>query len=574
MRHGVTSRGEVHPRERICYVYRDVDRRRLCGGRAAQEESEVVVSGSAPIKVMGRYALFREIAAGGMAVVHLGRLQGPVGFSRTVAIKRLYPQYARDPEFVSMFLDEARLAARVRHPNVVPTLDVVASSGELFLVMDYVHGESLARLVRAASAKKERLPPRVVLSIVAGALAGLHAAHEARDTRGAPLGIVHRDISPQNILVGSDGVARIVDFGVAKAAGRVQTTRDGQLKGKIGYFSPEQVTGTVTRKTDIFAMSIVLWEALTGRRLFRGENDATTLFNLLNAPVPPPSTLAPDVPPEIDAAVLRGLERDPAKRFETARDMALEIERHMPIASTNEISVWVERLAQDTLEKRAGFVAEVEGSGPDIALSDVASIMRPTDDDETSSGISGQAPLRVASVDMPPPSADVPVIEGPPESASRPPPAESTSLSHSAPLPDLVPQTRQRPAIWLWGIGAAAALFTFVVVMLTARHPSDDKRSLAVPPSASPLPAREHAPQPTPSAIAPEESEPTPSATTAPAAPSAAPAASAAAKPAAAKPGPRPVVKPVTKPAVAPGHCAVPYTLDAAGRKKWKPECL
>src|SRR5262245_394878 len=150
-----------------------------------------------------------------MATVHLGRLLGPVGFSRTVAIKRLHAQFATDPEFVSMFLDEARLAARIRHPNVVPTLDVVATEGELFVVMEYVHGESLSRLIKEEARNGRRIPPRIAASLISGTLQGLHAAHEARDERGNPLNIVHRDVSPQNILVGSDGIARVLDFGVA-----------------------------------------------------------------------------------------------------------------------------------------------------------------------------------------------------------------------------------------------------------------------------------------------------------------------------------------------------------------------
>jgi serine/threonine protein kinase len=187
--------------------------------------------------------MFGEIAAGGMATVHLGRLLGPVGFSRTVAIKRLHPQYAKDPDFVSMFLDEARVAARIQHPNVVPTLDVVSLEGELFLVMDYVAGESLGRLLRALRDRGPRVPPRIVGSIMTNVLYGLHAAHEARSERGEPLGLIHRDVSPQNVLVGLDGVARVLDFGVAKAAGRVQTTGDGQVKGKLSYMPPEQIAG-------------------------------------------------------------------------------------------------------------------------------------------------------------------------------------------------------------------------------------------------------------------------------------------------------------------------------------------
>jgi serine/threonine protein kinase len=221
--------------------------------------------------IIGRYALSEEIAHGGMATVHIGRLRGSAGFARTVAIKRPHPQYARDPEFVAMFVDEARLAARIHHPNVVSTLDVVAREGELFLVMEYVQGESLSRLVHLARQRRERVPEPMVASIVAGVLHGLHAAHEARGEGGELLGLVHRDVSPQNVLVGTDGVARVLDFGVAKAAGRIHTTRNGELKGKLAYMSPEQLCGEVTRMTDVYAAGVVLWEALAGARSERAK---------------------------------------------------------------------------------------------------------------------------------------------------------------------------------------------------------------------------------------------------------------------------------------------------------------
>src|SRR5262245_60206940 len=178
---------------------------------------------NAGYRIIGRYALHDAIASGGMATVHLGKLLGAVGFARTVAIKRLHAQFAKDPDFVAMFLDEARIAGRIRHPNVVPILDFVQDDGELLLVMEYVHGESLARLARSwRTSTGQGVPVPIALSIMSAALYGLHAAHEATDERGAPLDIVHRDVSPQNILVSHDGVARVVDFGVAKAAGRMQ----------------------------------------------------------------------------------------------------------------------------------------------------------------------------------------------------------------------------------------------------------------------------------------------------------------------------------------------------------------
>ena len=189
-----------------------------------------------------------------------------------------------------MFLDEARLAARIRHPNVVPTLDVVAMAGELFLVMEYVQGESLARLSKAALSRGEPIPPEMVVTMLVGALHGLHAAHEANNDHGEPLGIVHRDVSPHNVLVGTDGVARVLDFGVAKATGRVATTQEGHLKGKMAYMAPEQVRGTVSRQTDVYAASVVLWETLTGKRLFVGDNDVQVFEKVLRGCDVPPRT--------------------------------------------------------------------------------------------------------------------------------------------------------------------------------------------------------------------------------------------------------------------------------------------
>ncbi len=318
---------------------------------------------TADARVLGRYALYDEIASGGMATVHIGRLLGPIGFSRTVAIKRLHPQYAKEPEFVSMFLDEARLAARIRHPNVVGTLDIVTLDGELFLVMEYVQGESLARLMRCVRDRGDHVPIPIAVAIIVGVLEGLHAAHEATDDQGDPLGIVHRDVSPQNVLVGSDGVPRVVDFGVAKAAGRVQNTRDGQLKGKLGYMAPEQINGIVTRATDVHAAAVVLWEMLTSRRLFHGDSDLKTFQNVFASNVAAPSTLAPGVTPALDAVVLRGLDANPSVRFASARDMARALQRATATATAPDVGDWVEALSGPNLSARARKIAAIESAG-------------------------------------------------------------------------------------------------------------------------------------------------------------------------------------------------------------------
>jgi serine/threonine-protein kinase len=321
-------------------------------GASAQRESTTV----------GRYRIFGEIASGGMATVHYGRLVGPAGFSRTVAVKRLHPQYAKDSEFVAMFLDEARLAARVQHPNVVPTLDIVATDSELFLVMEYVQGETLARLVRTMHDRGARMPPSIAATIVAQALHGLHAAHEAKNEHGAALGIVHRDVSPQNVLVGVDGVARVLDFGVAKAAFRLQTTREGQLKGKLAYMAPEQLGGQVDRLTDVYAAGVLLWEALTSQRLYEASNEGQLLQLVLKGRPDRPSKHAPDLPEAFDAIALRALELDPKKRFQTAREMALALERGVDLAMTSEVGEWVEQAARERLSQHAGFIAEIESS--------------------------------------------------------------------------------------------------------------------------------------------------------------------------------------------------------------------
>lgn len=307
--------------------------------------------------IAGRYELFGAIESGGMATVHFGRLLGPGGFSRTVAIKRLHPQLAKESVFVSMFLDEVRLASRIQHPNVVATLDAVEEGDELFLVMEYVHGESLAQLIALARASNLPIPFAIACSILSGALHGLHAVHEAIDEEGAPLGIIHRDVSPQNIIVGADGVTRVLDFGIARAVGRLQITRDGRLKGKTAYLAPERIQGQEgDRRTDVYGAAVVLWETLTSGRLFDGENDAIILAQVLASPVQPPSCYVSAVPEALDEIVLRGLDRDPEKRFTTAREMALAIQRLGHVAPSD-VSDWVMHVAADSLAARARRLA-------------------------------------------------------------------------------------------------------------------------------------------------------------------------------------------------------------------------
>jgi len=310
--------------------------------------------------VIGRYAIYDAIATGGMATIHLGRLSGPVGFAKTVAVKRLHAQFAHDPEFVAMFLDEARLAARIQHPNVVQTLDVVSTDGELFLVMEYVRGETLSRLVRAAHSAGESVPPRIVVALISGVLQGLHAAHEAVDDSNRALALVHRDVSPQNVLVGLDGTARLLDFGVAKAENKTSSTREGQLKGKLLYMSPEQLEGEdVDRRTDIYATAIVLFEALTGKRMFSGKSEGAQIAKITRGEIVLPSSMDPALAP-FDAVLKKAAALAASDRHATAREFALALEKIVPPAPATEVAAWVERIAGPTLEERAKRVAEIE----------------------------------------------------------------------------------------------------------------------------------------------------------------------------------------------------------------------
>jgi len=312
------------------------------------------------IERIGRYEVHAEIASGGMASVCFGRQIGAVGFSRVVAIKRLHPHVAREPEFVQMFLDEARLATRIHNAHVVQTLDVVAAGGELLLVMEYVHGEALSKLLTTTARRGERVEPRIAIAIATGILEGLHAAHEARSDRGVPLQIVHRDVSPQNVLVGVDGVARVFDFGIAKAADRLHTTQDGSIKGKLAYMAPEQLESRdVDRRADIWAASVVLWEMLAGRRLFVADSEAALYRAVLKREIPPPSSMG--LPAALDPILARGLARDPNIRFPTAREMALALEEALPPAPPRLVGSWVERNASEELDARARMLEEVTG---------------------------------------------------------------------------------------------------------------------------------------------------------------------------------------------------------------------
>jgi serine/threonine protein kinase len=553
-----------------------------------------------PLRVVGRYALYNEIAAGGMATVHIGRLLGPVGFARTVAVKRLHPQFAKDPEFVSMFLDEARLAARVQHPNVVATIDVVATDGELFLIMDYVRGESLSKLLRTARKAGQRIPPRIAASIMCGFLHGLHAAHEAKNERGDRIDLVHRDVSPQNVLVGADGIPRVLDFGIAKAAGRIQVTRDGQIKGKLAYMPPEQLSGReLTRAVDIYASGVVMWETLTGERLFKGETESETLAKILRDPVVPPSSVVPGLTKAFDAPLLKALSRDAKHRHATARELAFEVEKCVGVASATEVGEWVENMVGTILSAREDQIAEIESNSASLRVSpsgrpepeshdsDSEMVGIPSSRQGTLLGVgapSGTMPMSQAHRRAGPPTPTQPMQHAVLAEQQRADIARANSEEGTGSKVTgsrytgmmTLPVDRKLPML-ASGLGLLVLLVIMGVVLLgrgSAETPamSSGAAALSASTGASTTTA-DLVPPPSPSDRVADTTDPPPSTTTAAPTPTHTAQATHTARPPT-PPTQATTVKTAAPPPAPKKNCDPPYTLDANGRKKYKLECM
>jgi serine/threonine-protein kinase len=304
--------------------------------------------------------LLAPIASGGMARVWMARLAGQKGFQRLVAIKLIRPEYASDPHLQRMFLDEARIASRIHHTNVVEVMDLAEQDGLAYQVMPLVHGASMSKLLAAAAARGMRLEPHVILRIVADAARGLHAAHELRDDDGKPLEIVHRDVSPHNVLVGEDGVSKIADFGIARALGRLASeTNVGQIKGKVTYLSPEQIDrfvrgdlSPVDRRTDVFTAGIVLWEGLTGEPLFRASDPFEAMTKIRKQTIRDPRALVTGLRPEVSAIVMRALERDVEARYQTTEELADAIEATDQCGSAKDVASSVRELVGHDIDAR------------------------------------------------------------------------------------------------------------------------------------------------------------------------------------------------------------------------------
>ncbi len=310
---------------------------------------------------LGRYRVVDEIGVGGMASVHLARVDGPGGFQKWIAIKRIHPHLVEDDQFVDMFLDEARIAAGINHANVAQVFDLGKDNNTYWIAMEYLHGEPLREMMRKADERGETIPPFLAARMCADAAEGLHAAHQLRGRNGQLLNLVHRDVTPHNLFVTYDGYTKVVDFGIAKVVDRLASTRAGTLKGKLAYMSPEQVRGQeVDRRTDIFALGVVLWELTTGRRLFRMDTDLDTLEKVQACVVPRPSTIVSGYPPQLEEVVMHALARRVEDRFQTGREFSRALQSFLMSQGTfigpEDVGDYALKLFGDRVAKREKYL--------------------------------------------------------------------------------------------------------------------------------------------------------------------------------------------------------------------------
>ncbi len=395
---------------------------------------------------MGRYQILKHLASGGMAEIYLARATGIEGFERYVVVKRILGEHAQDKRFVTMFVDEARLAAQLHHQNIAQVYDCGQDDGTYYFAMEYVHGENLRELLKKMAIGRRQVPLEHALTIIAGGCAGLHYAHDKRGQDRSPLGIVHRDVSPSNLIVAYDGGIKVVDFGIAKAASRMSETRSGTLKGKIAYMSPEQCLGkALDRRSDIFALGIVMYELTTVSRLFKGENDYITMNRIVTGDIPSPTKKRPDYPPALEAILMKALALDPIDRYQTAGEMLEAIEQ---FATRERISLSTTALGR--------FIRELFGERPEPWQDLSASEPRDPSSDEvdivevTQSNVGGDTGVAVPA---PAPAVRVP-----------------TTMSAIA-------GSRRRSWTWLGAVLAAAAATVVVVLALGGGARDRDERA-------------------------------------------------------------------------------------------------
>ena len=443
----------------------------------------------APGTVLGRYELLLPIAQGGMATVWAARLKGSRGFQKTVAVKTMLPTLSDDPQFEQMFLDEASLASRIHHPNVAEILDLGEQDEVLYLVMEWVDGEALSVLSKTAKRNHAHLQQRIALRIVSQACAGLHAAHEMKDEHDQHLELVHRDVSPQNILVTYDGIVKMVDFGVAKAIGRAGgETTAGQLKGKVPYMSPEQAKGgKVDRRTDIFAMGIVLYKLTTGLHPFLGDNDMLTMRNIITKGALPPRSLNPSFSPELEQVILRCLHKDPAERYATMADLDRAIDRVLANTGASvvddDVGSFVRTVMGDRGQKRRvalrGAVRQADERAAGIAILPAAPSAPVIHE--------GLSELVLTKMGSGVSKGDILAAEMPPPSSPSPEMIELADSEVKSVVVDAGPVRRNRAMLVGAGV-ALAALLGAAGLRFAGSHAATPERRAPVPASASAAP--------------------------------------------------------------------------------------
>jgi eukaryotic-like serine/threonine-protein kinase len=443
---------------------------------SAEEETRL-----APGYRLDRYELLCPLGYGGMASVWVARLLGKHGFEKLVAIKTILPKYARDPSFQEMFLDEARIAARIQHVNVAQILDLGDQHGVLFLAMEWVDGDALSKLVHAAESRGVAFPPGIAMRILVDVCAGLHAAHELCDRGGTPLEIVHRDISPHNILVGVQGTAKVIDFGIAKARDRTAgDTRTGSFKGKVKYMAPEQaiLPKTTDRRADVWAVGAVLYSLLGKRSPYEGDNDMATLMQL--ALQKPPQPLPPSIPGAIRAVVSRALAWAPADRYATAAELGEALEGAMSatglVTTSADVAAFCAEHLAARLEARQRAVALALSAAEE--RSRVALLLTP---EERSNPRAARASLPKA----PPPEKQSKQPSGGPTEVVSAAPETSPTLGAASTMTFTPPGALRRRGIAV--VGGAIALAVIAVLALVHRGAEPSSTSGASAPlSAAP----------------------------------------------------------------------------------------
>jgi serine/threonine protein kinase len=397
------------------------------------------------------YEIVARLATGGMAEIFLARSMSAAGVRRHVVLKRILSHKASDAEFLRMFLDEARLASQLQHPNIAQVYDVGMLGDSLFFTMEYVHGETVLALTQRAHASRRQLPLATVLTIVAGAAAGLHHAHERLGIDGRPFNIVHRDVSPSNLMVSYEGGVKVVDFGIAKAEHRATETQSGAIKGKISYLSPEQCRGAeLDRRSDLFALGIVLWEMLTTERLYKKTSVYDIMASILEDTVPPPSTLRPDISPEIDGIVLRLLAKNPDDRFQSGEQLNDAIENAAVGIGSALSAVAVSRVMRELFGRRSEPWIERQARDRDPEVITLTSQPIPHDHPLPIELIATTLMPTLGPDAMPePPKTPVPTDEPPPRLPSLP---VFASAETSRPTAELGRNKRRIPRT-LWIVG-------------------------------------------------------------------------------------------------------------------------